>query len=157
MKNTRSIFREALDHCKKNEQEIRDFKLVSSARLNDSKSFWREVNSRRSKNNLTPQVVDGNKTDLDICQLFANKFSSVNGSGTQEFDSATLMNGISLNVKFKKDFIKAVKNLKVGIGFDLIHSNHLKFLDDRAIGVICRFFNMRLKFSYLPFKCWKES
>ena len=153
IKNTRNLFREALDHCKKNEQEIRDFKLVSAARLKDSKSFWREVNSRRSKNSLIPQVVDGQKTDQDICKLFANKFSSVNGSGLQEFSLLTLLNGNSQNIKFKKsDLINAVKSLKVGIGFDRIHSNHLKFIDDRGVGVICRFFNMCLNNGYLPTK-----
>jgi len=150
MKTTRKSFRKALNYCKKNEENIRDAKLVNYAENKNVKGFWKEVNLRRTHTERKSDIIDGLKTDAEIVNMFAGKFQAVTGTafayeyspaGNTNFNSVYIEND---NVK------KSIESLNVGIGFDGIHSNHLKFLDETTIPFITELFNACLMHSYVP-------
>ena len=150
MKLHRKIFRESLDFCKKNEQKIRDLKLAASAQNLDKKRFWKEVNLRRSHKTRESDIIDNLTNKVDITSLFAKKFSSVTGGNAPNFEIFSCLGARPVTYFRLADVKQAINKLKVGLGFDGIHSNHLKYLDNRVMRILAEFFNACLHHSYLP-------
>lgn len=154
MKETRKVFREALKYCKDNAQRIRDDKLTRDLQNRNSREFWKEVRSRNSNNEVDISEIDGLKNNQDIAQLFANKFRSITDASlvVDTFDGGETSANNTVNVTniTSNDVKNAIGNLNVGIGFDGIHSNHLKFLDNNVIRILTRFFNSCLAHSHIP-------
>ena len=94
------------------------------------------------------------KSGSEICELFASKLSSIAGISNQESASFRDIERENLgNLRFRTyDIHNAIKKLNVGISFDRIHSNHLKYLSDELIEIICSFFNLWFKARYFPSK-----
>ena len=49
MVTTRKIFKQALDHCKRNEESIRNENLAKNLLNQDMNNYWKHVKSRRGK------------------------------------------------------------------------------------------------------------
>ena len=153
MKQTRKIFINALNYCKKNKDKISDNVIADKYRTGDCKEFWKEVNKRRTNYNPILCEIDGKKTSEEIVELFYRKFSAVTGSLNAEGDVdddqfRPNVNFIErLSVRKVND---AIANLSTGLGFDGVHSNHLKFSSPLMIFVFCKFFNSCLIHNYIP-------
>ena len=153
MKSTRKIFRESLLECRRSEQKIRDNKLYSALADGNSKSFWGEVKQRRSGFKKTPDEIDGLKEPKAIAENFARIFSAITGELRE--DATDSLNDARDNpidtFKFSLGNVEeAAKRLKVGIGFDGIHSNHIKFLNKESLSYFRNFFNKCLLHKCLP-------
>ena len=86
--------------------------------------------------------IYGKKTNEEIFELFYRKISAVTGSLNAEGDVdddqfRPNVNFIErLSVRKVND---AIANLSTGVGFDGVHSNHLKFSSPLMIFVFCKF------------------
>ena len=98
--------------------------------------------------------IDGLKDPAPISERFKNKFSSVSrvvsqvGLNVQKYVSAS--GRVNFNLFSGKDISISVKNLKKGVGYDRIHTNHLMFLSSSALEFVSRLFNSCLIRSYFP-------
>ena len=140
------MFVRFLNYCKKSGERIsNDIIIVTKFRERKSKEFWKEVNSR--KNNVRNKIteVDGKKTNDDIVEVFY-KFSSITGVRNEELGA----DGDTIFVR-NRNFVKrlstrtckdAITNLSTGIGFDGVHSNHLKLSSYLIIFVNSKFFKL---------------
>ena len=142
MKKTRADFRTALKYCKDNEVEIRRKKLLENFRSKNHKGFWRDVADINKHNISYPTKIDCKNTAVDICNLFSSKYESI-------FNKKKLIRNVKLNVTNSKkmelvlrfsldDIKKSIKALKETVGFDKIHSNHLKFNSIILIDLLAR-------------------
>ena len=93
--------------------------------------------------------------------MFATKFSSVSGR-TDHADNGDeflcqILNRVAPSHKFDSiDIKKAVTRLSTGLGFDDIHSNHLKFASRDIYEILAQFFNSCLIHGHIPEKMLKR-
>ena len=80
--------------------------------------------------------IDGIIEPQKIVKAFGDKFSSVTGSWQQSLSTPSSTSGTQTSLFSITDVKYPVRNLKSGTGHDGIHSNHLKFLNERHVGHI---------------------
>ena len=155
MKKTRANFRAALKFCKDNEADLRSKKLLENFRLKNYKGFWRDVAEINKHNMSYPTEIDNKNTNVDICHLFSRNYESIFNK------KKGLIDNVKLNVTNKKkidillrfsieDVKKSIRSLKVTLGFDKIHSNHLKFDSVILIDLLARLFTGFIVHSFVP-------
>lgn len=153
MKLSRRLFVNALNYCKVNRQNISNQLLADHLKNKNINSFWREVRKRNNKCDTVTEI-DGIKGCNSIADLFYNKFSAISGNEDNGYKLNYRYSGNNVLVnKFSMNVVKsAIGNLNTGIGFDCIHSNHLKFLSSCNIMFLTMFFNSCLIHNYVPKK-----
>ena len=157
MRNSRAKFKCALNKCKQNETDIRNEKLLDNFKDKDYNAFWKEVHKTGQHNTLYPLEIDEVKDDLGISNLFSDRFRSVlnknsdKQSGKHKKLRLTEKQKLEVLIRFsKEDIRRAIKSLKDGIGFDQIHSNHLKFESEMLIELLSSLFTSFIVHSYIP-------
>ena len=156
MKSSRKLCVNVLNNCEHNKNNISSALSANSLKSNNYVKFWKEVKKRRSADRDTASVcIDGVKSPPKIAQKFADKFSDVFGQFVQ--DISTVHNNNYLNVhpsnriKFTESDVKnAIAQLKTGIYFDGVHSNHLKFASDFVVSILTMLLNSCLFRDYFP-------
>lgn len=160
MKDSRRDFRYSLDHCKRNEARIRNENLVNSLENKDTNKFWKEIN-KSNKANKTNSIsnIDGKSDSIEIASIFLNNFGQVfdnvecqeKPDGFDAFqrdlDNSERTLRISVN-----DISTSIHSLNTGIGFDGVHSNHLKYAPDSLKTFLSKLFSSFLVHSYTPEK-----
>ena len=134
MKTSRSQFKAALNNCRVNEKLLRNGRMANNLEGKNHKEFWRDVNWTKKNNTLYPNIINSENTPDSICEMFSSKYKSVLSKNSSnpvseklcklnlsERKRQLLMLGFSVN-----DVKRAIGSLKTGIGFDNIHSSHLK-------------------------------
>ena len=134
MKETRNRFRNALKSCKQNEDIIRRENLLRNLNSKNFSEFWRETNKLTKNKNQQLNVID-NLTDTESAvKLFSDKFRKIFDKHDNHKSDAELFN-INVNNNYPevtqflfsgKEVQSAIKCLKPSIGYDNIHTNHLK-------------------------------
>ena len=149
---TRKSFVSALKYCKRNKEKISDSVLAASFHGKRSNIFWKEVKKRRPANKLTATKIDGFKESKDIVNVFHDKFKAITGSLDGELPvRATFSPNLLFRSRFMaKHVMSALSQLKVGIGYDGIHSNHLKFTSPVIVHYIARFINTCFIHNHFP-------
>ena len=155
MKKTRANFRAALKYCKDNEREIRSKKLLNNLRLKNHKGFWRDVAEINKHNMSYPTEIDAKNTNVDICNLFSPKYESIFNKSNGLIDGENLVvtdkKKIDILLRFSiEDVKKSINSLKATIGFDKIHSNHLKFDSVILIDLLACLFTAFIVHSFVP-------
>ena len=85
-----------------------------------------------------------------IVELFAEKFSSINGGNIYQV-SYLIENVCSETYSFStKDVLAAILQLSVGLGFDGLHTYHSRCMNSLTMIYLKRLFNYCLIHSYLP-------
>ena len=155
MKKSRTDFRSALKHCQENEQRLRNEKLVSSFQNKDFRSFWRNI-SAKQKSKISN--MDGNNDCQGIADLFGEKYFHIlddkdcqSKSVSFEKDILNVKTSVKGPFKISQQSIRDnVICLKTAIGYDNIHSNHLKYATDSCIRFIALLFNAMIQHVYFP-------
>ena len=154
MTRTRSIFRSALRDCKAREMEIKKNKFLNLYAHADKKKFWRELNKLKPKNRI--DIIDDEVDPQKISDIFAKKFcgrldSQLNNSVSHSY--GPVLNVMNSDYNFPISFAvlkKAILNLKNSLGFDGIHSNHIKFAGDSFLLRLYKFFVCLIRHNFIP-------
>lgn len=135
MRETRAQFKNTLRNCKQNEDQIRRENMLRNLNSNNSKEFWTETNKLKKSPNQQLNVIDEKEDSECIADLFSDKYKLIfDAQGGNKSDAKHV--DINMNYSYseiykhlfsREDIHTAVKQLKPCIGFDKIHSNHLKF------------------------------
>ena len=154
MKSSRTLFKNALQKCKDNEQNIRKQNMLKSFYTDDRKTFWKKVKKISVKNKNTSKI-DGLTKNAEIVNIFNCKFSNISGVLPTQSDSNLLWNGIcsdepSLFYFSPEKIRKAIGKLNIGQGWDGVHSFNLKNAGDYFVVVLGKLFASFLRHGFLP-------
>ena len=70
MKTSRKSFKSAFNHCKANENKIRDEKLVTCYKNKNSKDFWKEVRKKKKTDMKNTYVIEKERNPKLISENF---------------------------------------------------------------------------------------
>ena len=155
MKIHRSVFKNALNYCRKNEMNIRKENLLAKYSTANKSVFWKEVRKINGVNSNILKYIDGESDPYDIANIFESKYKLIlndPASCTDITDShvapRTCCNNNPL-ISFN-DINSAIDKLNIGLGWDNIHTNHLKYSGPTFRNLICKLFNKFLSHNYVP-------
>ena len=121
------------------------------------KEFWNEVEQATKSNNIHPNKIDENDDPADICEIFSNKYKNI--LAKQQNPNHERICKINASDREKVGFLlrfsisdvkRAISRLKPGIGFDDIHSNHLRLDSDLCHEVISMLFFSCMMHNHIP-------
>ena len=156
MKTSRSDFRAALSSCKANERECRNEKLLNNIKNKNYKEFWSDVQNTYKHNDPQVTEIDGICTSDDISNLFSNKYRSIFNRNSNQDHCMRQINisdkkKVMILLMFsKKDIKNCIKLLRDTLGFDKIHSRHLKFNSELLHDFLAKLFSSFIIHNYLP-------
>ena len=158
MNESRADFKRALNYCKNNELEIRNENLVKSFGNKNKNLFWKEISRIKSSKAGHVNKIDDCLNPREIVNIFNDKYKIVFDDPNCKKIDAYYKEQIAIHKNsngeldfFKKHDVKNIINsLKATIGWDNIHSNHLKFGGDTLHCFITKLFNSFLQHGFLP-------
>ena len=159
MKSCRTAFNNALNYCKKNETKMRKSKLLSTFSERNKINFWKEINTlKQTKNNVITCI--NNETDpVKIAQIFSNKYEAILNNKRcqtkpQSYDSSILNLHNKPQITREKIFPFTVKSsiekLNPAIGWDFIHTNHIKYGGTALTHFLSRLFSSFIIHNHVP-------
>ena len=158
MKNSRRDFKKALDYCKRNELKLKQEKILASFDNKNKSHFWKKINEIKNAHHDTISIIDGKTNNKEIADLFSNKYKSILDNNecqskplALDMKLEALQMPIIKNKIFEQDIYDAITNLNIGLGYDLIHSNHLKFAGFTFYKFISRLFSAFISHSHVPY------
>ena len=116
------------------------------------------MNSIKGNNNIRFNAIDNQSDPIVISNIFKDKLCSVfdDGSSQHNFCNINDISGYddsnssnNIRVTFS-DLKKCIADLNCGIGFDRIHSNHLKFANEAVSSFLCKYFSLLFSHSFVP-------
>ena len=155
MKLARAKFKKALRFCKNNELLIKKQKLLNSFQNKNKNDFWKNINSFKTSNinNTKSNHSDLNKInefDIKYKQVFDDPNSQAVPTHFEDMINE-LKNSSNEGFHISNYTLRtAIENLKVGLGWDSIHSNHIKFASYNFYGFLRKLFMSFIKHSYVP-------
>ncbi len=108
---------------------------MQSYAKNNKSHFWKDIKTLKKTNKEIFSVVDGKTDQNEILNIFKNKYKTIlddllsqtrpktYDNILEKINNETHINNCKL---YSKDINYAINKLKVGIGFDLVHSQHLR-------------------------------
>ena len=160
MRSSRSSFKCALNFCKNNEQRIRKQNLADSFIDSNKKNYWNEIKKLNRCNKVKSTTCIDNKSDIDeIIDIFKCKYKNilddVNSQVTPDnydviLDRLRNKEQLYSCHIFKHTLDNAIDKLKPGLGWDNVHSNHLKFSGTEFRVTLCKLFSAFLCHGYAP-------
>ena len=155
MKESRCSFRAALKYVRNNELKIRKQNLILA--MNTSKKeFWKQVRNLGNKKDNKSYCIDGLTELEDIVSVFSDKFQKIlddpqcQSSLPTENDFLAPISDTYKNLFSDINLDKAINRLSVSLGWDGIHSSHLKFSGKCFRSFLGRILMKFISHSYLP-------
>ena len=154
MKAARSAFKNALKFCRNNEQMIKRENLLRKFCSNNKYKFWKDVSKINGNKTRNVVQVDGEVKKQGITDIFNNKYRLIlddpNSQTGEYVDPQLPFHACDGPFLSHDDVNLAISQLNMGLGFDGIHSNHLKFGGKVFKNLIMKFLNKLLNHSYVP-------
>ena len=153
MRSSRADFRKALNYCKKNEFLFRKQNFLHNFREGNMNRFWKDVKNINPRTNQS-NTIDGISNTSKIVEFFSDTYkkilddpqSRVGGDGSIPCEE----NGI-IHYYFLPEFIDCnIQKINPGLGFDSIHSNHIKFTNGIFRDLLSKMFSAMLSHTFLP-------
>ena len=102
--------------------------IANKYKSKDCKAFWKEVKKRRGNCDTLISEIDSQKSNVEIVNVFHKKFSSVTGVNSQTNATTKFCPNVNFRNRLSSRCVNnAIKALSPGVGYDALHSNHLKF------------------------------
>ena len=152
MKRSRCEFKNALNYCKKNELRIRRENFLLNFKTRRMNRFWKATKKLNPKAGCS-LTIDG-KTDLnDVVNVFSSKYRGIFDDPNSRSTNITPVNhgDEPFHYLFLSDCIdNNIAKINTGLGFDMIHSNHIKYSHRGFRNFIARVFTSMVSHSFLP-------
>ena len=157
MKESRKLFKEALNNCKLNEVRESSISIQEKYLDKDMKSFWKGVQQKNNKIKYS-EVIDGKNNSMDVINIFNQKFLITESVGNLEMEMNViecLRNSWVTERKFhpsvSPDRIKLlVKQLNMGEGHDGIHTIVLREMSEDLSLLVSFFMNASYNHCFIP-------
>jgi hypothetical protein len=159
MKLSRAEFRRELKFCRNNELNLKKGYIANSFKLKNKNKFWKDVNKIKSSKCKNSTCIDGLQDPLDIANLFSEKYKSILDDPScqikpKNFDLKYFL--LDFNTYLPNDKItiqdidNAIDKLSTGIGWDYVHSNHIKHIGKNGRKFLSRLFSSFITHNYIP-------
>ena len=148
----KKVFKAALQYCKDNENNLRKDALLAKFRENDKINFWKEVKKIKGGGRRKPRVIDGRQSDSDIVTVFSDKFRAIYSGGCNRVapsGESQRQNASLFHIDFDH-LSETAASLRIGIGPDGIHLNHLKFASYNFYYYLKNLYNFILTHCHTP-------
>ena len=157
MKLSRSDFKNALKYCRDNELKIKKQNLLAKFRFSNKIPFWKEVSKLNGKRSNEISCIDGKSDSKEIAYIFDRKFnkifddkdcqSQISNENSWDFNRDEQINFPLITIN---DIRTSIDKLNMGMGWDKIHSNHLKFSGPVFKNLLSKLFNKFLSHHFVP-------
>ena len=120
------------------------------------KEFWNDVHNTYKHNDPQAPEIDGVRSNDDISNLFSHKYKDIfnkkrNIEKCMKYTNLSEKKKVTLLLMFsRRDIRNCVKQLRETLGFDKIHSNHLKFNSELLHDFIAKLFSSFIIHNFLP-------
>ena len=150
MRESRRVFKEALNECKMNEFREKSITIQEKFENKDMNAFWKDVKQKKT-NNKKSRIIDGQTDTQDILRVFSNKFFSSFVQEASNFSDQQLLDDIrdkwadqrKMYLKISPHTIKKLSDkLNNGAGHDNFHPVLLKSGSFDFLTCISKFINM---------------
>ena len=161
MRQSRYNFKNALNFCRQNEVQIKKENILMTYNERNKTNFWKTINSIKSSNNCKINCIDGITEPKQVCEIFNVKFQRILNDPEcqkQPSDFNDKLNKLqnTLHLIKEKVFLvnvnEGIDSLNCGIGWDAIHSNHIKLAGEHFNRLISRLFSSFITHSHVPEK-----
>ena len=162
MRESRKRFKEALKFCRDNELKQRRKRLADAFRLKNKCSFWKEVKKLNINKTKSSQFIDGKSAIDEIIEVFSGKYRRIlddplSQTSPENFDSdcKESMTSVALGRTgscpvFRHVIDESINSLNTALGWDYIHSNHLKFSGVKFRTLLAKIFSLFITHGYTP-------
>ena len=157
MKNTRKLFKSALEDCKNNKKREVSLSIQEKYVNGDMKGFWGDVQKKNNKIKYS-EIIDGKSKTNDIIEIFTEKFLRIDNE-VDDSEEESFLNQLKEAWQGQRKFYPTVslermreliKLLKVGEGHDKIHKIFLLKMSDKLLQLICNFMNACYSHCFVP-------
>ena len=98
-------------------------------------------------------MIDGVTDSNDICNIFSNKYKSILSNGrSMNYELNEKLKNWAILTLSNKDVYEAIKSLKPLLGFDSIHTNHLKLVANECSELLMMLYNSFIMHCFIPIK-----
>ena len=153
MKMSRNSFKTSLKFCRNNEIEIKKNKLLQN--FSNKCDFWKEVKKLSPKKTI-PNCIDGLSKPKEILEVFDQKYKSILNDPTCQSNmnhgnggALSGSSGFPVFIGVEK-LNNSIEQLKPGIGWDGVHSFHIKYGSLKFKRFICNLFNKLISHKFVP-------
>ena len=156
MKASRTAFKNSLNFCKNNEKNLRYERLLSKFQNSDKSKFWKEISKINGSRSSSSVQVDGETSFKKVVGIFDDKYRRIlDDPSCQGGMHANPLPMVGQNASLYPlitldNICKAIQQLNTGLGWDGIHSNHLKYAGPVFINLLTKFMNKLILHSYVP-------
>ena len=152
MKESRKEFKQALNFCKSHWQNLRKQKIIESYQSPNKNRFWNDI--RKLKPNSASKQIDGATEPSEIINIFNNNYKKIldDAKCHSDYELTSLPDDLfHSKLYFRPHSInEAIGKLNTGLGFDMVHANHLKYSGKKFRLLLGRFLSTCLQHSFLP-------
>ena len=177
MKSSRGIFKKALKFCRDNQLNIKKRKLLENFTQSNKGGFWKMVSkTTRKKTTSNYHSIDDKNEGDEIAKIFDSNYRSIlddsqcqsipdNGhqfltisqSIADNQSSRSAQSAVSSQISLENPQVftlasvnKCIDTLKTNLGWDFIHSNHLKYSKNRFRRFLVNLFSQFLNHCHMP-------
>ena len=161
MKTSRCEFKNALKQCKKDSENIKKAKLQQSFQFKNKTAFWRDIKKLKNNKTKLPTIIDKESDPVKIAEIFSAKYRNILNdqncnTKTEVYDENIsairneCKNKINLIRFTPKQVSSSIKSLNDSLGFDRIHSSHLKLANNSLYDFLSRLFTAFICHGYVP-------
>ena len=161
IKRCRSVFKNTLKFCRKNEQKIKADRLAKNLFENDHISFWKEVKKQQNCKVAMPSCIEGVRGTANIANMWQQHFDTIFNSVRETNKDINTVNEFIKSVEYcdtmnvsgeeLKCVINSLKNGK-SCGNDKISAEHLKYADLKLFEILSCLFKSMFIHGYIPEK-----
>ena len=100
---TRTKYHNAIKYINKNKDKILKEKIAESLQTNSFITFWYEIKKLNCEHNIIPSVIDKSVGDINIVNLFCNKYKNIYNEFKCKDNNETLLHTINNLITNKCD------------------------------------------------------
>jgi len=158
MQRTRSIFKQAIRHCRMSESKAYADSLAHKLLTKNDKQFWKAIKSL-SGNNRTPlaSTVGTASGQKAIAEMWRSHYEQLLNSTPPIDDYENLAREINVCTRLEspispREVSKAIDSLKLGkaCGLDSLQSEHFKYAADKLSVLLSMCFNCMILHGHVP-------
>ena len=155
MKTSRAAFKNALNFCKKNEKRLKHEILLEKFSHSNKTQFWKEIGKLNGSGIYKMIELDSESSIYKHVEIFDEKYKKIlndpmcqSGYSDSISNSSVMPRPIPLITL--DEVCLAIFKLNKGLGWDNVHSNHLKFAGPVFLNLFCKFLNRLISHSHVP-------
>ena len=157
MKESRKLFKEALNNCKLNEVRESSLSIQEKYLDKDMKSFWKGVQQKNNRVKYS-EVIDGKNNSREVIDIFNGKFLLTESVEDHELETNTIESLRNCWLTERKFYPRLspkrvkllVNQLNMGEGHDGIHTVFLKEMSEDLSLLISFFMNASYTHCFVP-------